>query len=310
MRPFARQLLHWHATDPRRRIAGLVLEVKGDFCHQVRDILIEAGRGADYIEIGLGGRWQWNPLSAHWLDSYSLAYTIASLINQLFGKGKEPFWQQAYTNLVRWLIELHRMCPALPDEHPYGPRSAEWVTLRDVYRCTLEPERVEALIAAVEAEIEPPQTVRIDGDEMVKHAKALRDWSWSREGDGLAQAQDSAELRTKVEELGIAFEVHVPPPIDPARRERLDAVRRWFRSDWTQLDKKIRSTVVEGLSVFLSVFDLPEVAAVFCPPAPPPRRLGRARAAAEGDEDPAAGVGVTRQLPALDEVIESGTSSR
>ena len=38
------------------------------------------------------------------LDSYSLAYTIASLINQLFGKGKEPFWQQAYVNLVRWII--------------------------------------------------------------------------------------------------------------------------------------------------------------------------------------------------------------
>ena len=30
-----------------------------------------------------------------WLDSYSLAYTISSLLNPLFGKGKEPFWQQA-----------------------------------------------------------------------------------------------------------------------------------------------------------------------------------------------------------------------
>ena len=30
-----------------------------------------------------------------WLDSYSLAYTISSLLNPLFEKGKEPFWQQA-----------------------------------------------------------------------------------------------------------------------------------------------------------------------------------------------------------------------
>ncbi len=29
MRPFARQLLGWHAGDRRRRAAGLVLEVKG-----------------------------------------------------------------------------------------------------------------------------------------------------------------------------------------------------------------------------------------------------------------------------------------
>ena len=34
------------------------------------------------------------PALAWWLDSYSLAYTVSSLLNQLFGKGKEPFWQQ------------------------------------------------------------------------------------------------------------------------------------------------------------------------------------------------------------------------
>ena len=95
MRPFARQLLGWQAQDRRRRIAGLVLEVKGDFCHQVRGILEDAGRADDYIELGLGGRWRWNPLGDDLLDSYSLAYTIASLINQLFGRSKEPFWQQA-----------------------------------------------------------------------------------------------------------------------------------------------------------------------------------------------------------------------
>ena len=45
--------------------------------------------------------WQWNPLDDPLLDTYSLAYSVASLINQLFGKSREPFWQQAYTNLVR-----------------------------------------------------------------------------------------------------------------------------------------------------------------------------------------------------------------
>ena len=58
MRPFARQLLGWQAQDRRRRVAGLVLEVKGDFCHDVRRMLDEVGRGDDYIELGIGGRWQ------------------------------------------------------------------------------------------------------------------------------------------------------------------------------------------------------------------------------------------------------------
>ena len=111
MHPFARQLLGWHATNPERRAAALVLELKGDFCHDIRRMLTELGRAEDYVELSLDGRLTWNPLSATWLDSYSLAYTVASLLNQLFGKGKEPFWQLAYTNLVRWIIELYRVLP-------------------------------------------------------------------------------------------------------------------------------------------------------------------------------------------------------
>ena len=138
MNPFARQLLGWQAANPQMRAAALVLEVKGDFCHDIRQILVEADREKDYIELGMEGRWQWNPLSAWWLDSYSLAYTVSSLLNQLFGKGKEPFWQQAYTNLVRWIIELHRVFPE------------RWVTLQQVYRCAIDPELFAAKIEEAE----------------------------------------------------------------------------------------------------------------------------------------------------------------
>ena len=74
-------------------------------------MLTELDREDDYLELSMDGGMTWNPLSAWWLDSYSLAYTVSSLLNQLFGKGKEPFWQQAYTNLVRWIIELYRVLP-------------------------------------------------------------------------------------------------------------------------------------------------------------------------------------------------------
>ena len=52
------------------------------------------------------------------VDARSLVYTVVSLLNQLFGKGKEPFWQQAYTNLVRWIIELYRVLPSVRLEFP------------------------------------------------------------------------------------------------------------------------------------------------------------------------------------------------
>ena len=57
MNPFARQLLSWQAGDPNRRAAALILEVKGDFCHDIRTILKDAGlndlvirRGGSLIE--------------------------------------------------------------------------------------------------------------------------------------------------------------------------------------------------------------------------------------------------------------------
>jgi hypothetical protein len=35
-----------------------------------------------------------NPLHNN-LDSSALAYSVAALLNNLYGRGKEPFWQQA-----------------------------------------------------------------------------------------------------------------------------------------------------------------------------------------------------------------------
>lgn len=40
MYPFAHQLLSWRAGDPARRAGALVLEVKGDFCHKYRSMIV------------------------------------------------------------------------------------------------------------------------------------------------------------------------------------------------------------------------------------------------------------------------------
>ena len=106
--PYTDQLLRWKASDPERKIGGLILEVKGDFCQQVRGMLARAGRASDYTEIRLGGDICYNPLHNN-LDPYAVAYTIATLVNNLFGKSKEPFWQQAHTALLKFVILLRRL---------------------------------------------------------------------------------------------------------------------------------------------------------------------------------------------------------
>src|ERR1700723_1475301 len=140
MYPFAEQILAYQANDAAKRIGGLILEGRGDFCRKVRDILDHHGRSGAYIEISLDSEYRYNPLHND-LDAYALAYNIASLLNNLYGRGKEPFWQQAYTNLVKFIILLHKV-------------AYDYVTLFDVYECAISPDVLEAKIRDAERRLE------------------------------------------------------------------------------------------------------------------------------------------------------------
>ena len=134
-----------------------------------------------------------------------------SLINQLFGRSKEPFWQQAYVNLVRWIIELHRMA------------SARWVTLQDVYRCTLDPERIEAKITEVEALVEPPGTVRVRMAHVAPHGDELAAWSWRTAGGVALRMSDDQTPVPRRASSGLSRSWRLYPPV----------VHRWRRASAT-----------------------------------------------------------------------------
>ena len=311
MHPFARQLLSWQANNPERRPAALILEVKGDFCHDIRAILQDVHREGDYIELSLDGRLTWNPLSATWLDSYSLAYTVASLLNQLFGKGKEPFWQQAYTNLVRWIIELYRVLP-----HPRdGSDTPGWVTLRDVYHCAIDKELFAKKIKEAQtfARDRSDEWITIDGatmnDETQIFALNTLGFQTHPTRPNRFRAHADPPVLTHLKEHKITHERERFESASTTEiRLRVEAVNRWYVHDWNTLDNKIRSSIVEGVSVFLSMFDLPSVARVFCPPAP------RAAPPLPDQTDPyetEGGISLTParrtdDLPPLDQLIERG----
>jgi hypothetical protein len=98
MYPFAEQILAYRADDTERRIGGLVLEVKEDFCHRVKEILVRHGRAEDYVESSLDSKYPYNPLQSD-LDAYALAYNTASLSNNLFGAARNRFGSSGSTDL-------------------------------------------------------------------------------------------------------------------------------------------------------------------------------------------------------------------
>ena len=298
MRPWCQQLFGWRADDPERRASGLVLEVKGDFCHQVRQVLDDCHRPGDYLELGLGGRWQWNPLDMPEVDSYSLAYQVASLLNQLFGKGKEPFWQQASTNLLRNLIELHRV------------QGSGWVTLQDLYRCAIDSGELARKLEAARSELrdaDPAPRVSVSGADVVRHSGRLEPLGpWRPEDEGHVSAVSTLALEEVLDELGLErVRWHPEPPAAGGEGQgRLEAVERWLEHDWQKLDAKLQTSVVEGVSSFLGIFDQPDVAQVFCPGKPAASRAAEA-ASRPGTSAPSTPA-LLEPLPRMRDLIESG----
>jgi len=281
MYPYVDQLLRWDSRNPQRKIGGLVMEVKGDFCQQVRQMLSAADRPDDYIEIGLDTGRCYNPLHND-LDPYAVAYAIASLLNNLFGKSKEPFWQQAYTDLLKFVILLRRL-------------SDGYTTLADVYRYILDDSQIDRDIRRLKASLaEAPEVLMVP---IVEYQLLGLERSWTHwyqeDGDHMAHPYD-AELETYLSGQGVQYRVRRAQSGGWAdRRHQLEAVERWFVGGWSRLDTRLRSSITEGIVVFLSLFDdNPTVHRAFCPP-----RQAYSGAVPAGEPTP---------LPPIDTLLDEG----
>ncbi|MGC2465568.1 MAG: TraM recognition domain-containing protein [Candidatus Acidiferrum sp.] len=284
MYPFTDQLLGFKAEIPDERLSGIVLEVKGDFCGKVRTILKDHGRESDYTAISLNSEWAYNPLHNE-LDGYSMAVGIANLLNSLFGKGKEPFWQQAYTNLVKFTIILHKYC--------FG-----YVTLFDVYECAISARVLEKKIRQAEVQILGKPFLAVSREIFQSFAKELTEAGFEADETGqLYRVLDSPAARGTLQRVGLEVTVQHesgPNRVDEDLKGRLESVKRWYYDDWSNIDKKLQSSVVEGISVFLSLFDdNPPIKRLFCPP----------KELYEPDAVPIRG---KRALPPIRELLESG----
>ncbi len=260
MVPFAEQILSYCAADAERRISALVLEVKGDFCFKIRKLLTACGRAEDYVEISLHSQYRYNPLHND-QDAYALAFGIASLLNNLFGRGKEPFWQQAYTNLVKFIILLHKVL-------------YDYVTLFDVYACAINPALLQRKIEEGEARFQG-EYVLVDVEIFEQHpALDSHDFEMDEEL-GRMKAPFTDPLQQRLADDSIPHELQSESATgaqneairNERKKQEFEAVKRWFFEDWQRIEPKLRTSIVEGISVFLSLFDdNPDVKRVFCPP--------------------------------------------
>jgi hypothetical protein len=281
--PAMRQLFAYRADNPDERLSGVVLEVKGDLCRQVRKILETCGRAEDYVEVSLPGNIRYNPLNND-SDAYAQAFNIASVITAIWGKGKEPFWQQSYTDLVRYVIMLHRVRDG-------------YVTMLDIFRTVISSGTLEDMLTRVGRRFTPASFVGIHKTDYIKYESLLAHFgfAWSEKlGQYIATSTD--ELQTVlIQKTSVAASLYKRKLGNPEKRDSWQSIHYWYWEHWKFFRSEVKTSIIQGIAVFLSLFETnTQVRRVFCPP----KELYEGKPCAS-DPD-----GIV--LPPFDELIESG----
>jgi hypothetical protein len=281
--PAMRQLFAYRADDPARKLSGIVLEVKGDLCRQLQRILKWCGREQDYVEVSLDGNIRYNPLNNS-LDAYAQAFNIASIITSIWGKGKEPFWQQSYTDLVRYVIMLHRI------------RNG-YLTMVDLFRTVISAGKLEDMLTEIGSRFSTASHIGI-GKEVYREYESLLSplgFVWSKDADLYLIAWTEALETLLTQETSAVFDVFTRRSYRPEQRDRFDSIQYWYWEHWKFFRSEVKTSIVQGIAVFLSLFETdPDVRRVFCPP----KELY--------DGKPCTADPHGRVLPPFDELIESG----
>jgi hypothetical protein len=281
--PAMRQLFAYRAHDPARKLSGIVLEVKGDLCRHLKKILKEYGREQDYVEVSLDGDLRYNPLNNS-LDPYAQAFNIASIITAIWGRGKEPFWQQSYTDLVRYVILLHRVRDG-------------YVTMVDIFRTVISGGQLEDLLIEVGSRFSMFSYIGVSQQVYQDNRELLAQLGFQHDiASGLYIVPWTEHLEQSLAaSMDATFSVYVRGMADLEMRSRFESVQYWYWEHWKFFRSEVKTSIVQGIAVFLSLFETdPQVRRVFCPP----KELYEGKLCVDDLHG--------RVLPPFEELIESG----
>lgn len=259
MYPIVDQLVGFMSTVPDKTLSGIVLEVKGDFCNRVQEIMKSYNRSSDYVEISLDPRYCYNPLYNN-MDAYARAFQISSVMAQIFGKSSEPYWTIQSTALMKNIIRLYELAD-------------DYVTITDVLTAASNIETLSQKLQATKKKLGSTILFLVSQNDYLDNVAALhtlhKDWEVVQIGaDKWWQAPASQELATGLKGLGL----YIWPRSTFATQRQRDCqfvnqeIERWAK-EWNGYDPKLRSSIVSSVSGILSLFtDTPEASRVFCPP--------------------------------------------
>jgi hypothetical protein len=172
-----------------------------------------------------------------------------------------------------------------------------YVTLLDVFRSVISANALERMLIEAGRTFTEVRYVGIDAAVYQKHGTSLQPFGFKRSGEPDEYiARWSEELEAVlIRETGATATLYIRQCGDASTRDRFRSVEYWYWEHWKFFRSEVKTSIIQGISVFLSLFETdPDVRRVFCPP----------KALYEGkrcDDDPQG-----RVLQPFDELIESG----
>lgn len=264
LKDWAEQLVSFKAQDPEQKTCGLIMEVKGTFTDDCREIFKRCKREDDLIVINMATEHTYNPLDFPHIDSFTLASGVTSIIENIYGKSHDGFWDRSSTDIMDSIIRIVRM-------------SRGYVTFQDVYRGLLEPQFLAQEMARVEGKYFGDKRIVIS-ESTWKTFRALKPQfdaapDLELEGKkGWYTAPYSESLMYLIRHPSRShFQYTVLQGKQAAgmtkeRAEQFACDAAWVR-EWYHMEKEFRQKMAITARGFLKPFQsVPELSSTFCPP--------------------------------------------
>lgn len=109
MYPFTKQLIKFNAYNFKQKIGMLILDVKGNYYKEIKEIAKEYNLLQDLIIIEINGKIKYNPLHKPNLKASVLADRLKTIINLFSNNTSESYWIDKAEQILTESIKLCRL---------------------------------------------------------------------------------------------------------------------------------------------------------------------------------------------------------
>lgn len=109
MYPFTEQLIKYNSLHPSNKLGILILDVKGNYFKQVKNLVSHYNLENDLLEIGLNSKTKYNPLHKPNLNPLILANRLKTILLLFSENNSESFWLDKAETILAESIKLCRL---------------------------------------------------------------------------------------------------------------------------------------------------------------------------------------------------------